>query len=118
MSTTTTTPACLTRNPIYINTPGLVHYWPFCDLSKDIVGNADLYGGINASLTFDRFNNPNSALSLKNGFLMAPPGIYFNGSDFSITAWVKVRVFNNWSRVVDFGLLIFINYFQTKNFNI
>jgi hypothetical protein len=72
-------------------------------LSKDIVGNADLYGGVNASLTYDRFNNPNSALSLKNGFLNAPPGVYFNGNDFSVTAWIRLHAYNKWSRLFDFG---------------
>ncbi|MFZ2958395.1 MAG: LamG-like jellyroll fold domain-containing protein [Candidatus Ozemobacteraceae bacterium] len=35
-------------------------------------------------------------------FAQAPSGTYFSG-DFSILAWVYVRNFSSWSRVIDFG---------------
>lgn len=32
-----------------------------------------------------------------------PPGVYFSGKQFTIMVWVKVRSFNLWSRILDFG---------------
>ena len=61
-----------------------------------------LYGGTNYELTYDRFGESNSALSLSNGYMIAPQGIYFKG-DYTVMAWVKVRSFNSWSRLIDFG---------------
>jgi hypothetical protein len=56
----------------------------------------------NASLASDRFNNPNLALYLNNGYCAVPPGVYFNGP-YTITAWIKVVKANYMSRLLDFG---------------
>ena len=53
----------------------------------DGIGGANLYGGSSYSFTADRFDNPNSAIYLKNGYLQVPSGTYFTG-DFAITAWI------------------------------
>ena len=82
---------------------GLTNYWSFSSNLNDNVGTANLYGGQNAALTDDRFGNPNSALALNDGFLLAPPGVYFDG-EFSATAWVRVRKYTNSIRILDFGI--------------
>ncbi len=86
-------------------TDGLTNYWTFNGNVNDVVGNANLYGGVNAELTFDRFGKPNSALNLTNGYYQVPPGVYFNGTQFSISAWVKVKNIRSSSRLIDFGFL-------------
>ena len=45
-----------------------------------------------------------SALELQSdGYLLAPPGVYFNG-DFSVTFWFYLFAATNaWARVFDFG---------------
>ncbi len=61
-----------------------------------------MFGGVNAGLTDDRFNNSKSALKLAVGYYQVPPGVYFN-SDFCVMAWVKIRSIKYWSRILDFG---------------
>lgn len=78
-----------------------MNYWPMDNLS-DVIGNAKLFGGGNYSFVFDRFNNPNSAIYFNNGFLEVPQGTYFN-SDLSITAWLKLKSYQYYSRIIDFG---------------
>ena len=84
-------------------TRGSINYWSFNQNVNDVIGNANLYDGINASFTFDRFDIPNSALSLTNGYYKVPDGVYFSGVEFSILAWVKVRNMQEHSRLIDFG---------------
>jgi hypothetical protein len=46
-----------------------------------------------------------SALSLNgasNSYVQAPAGVWFNG-DFTVEAWVYVRSYNSWSRLIDFA---------------
>ena len=80
----------------------LINYWPIVNNTNDLIGNAHMYDGINASLTFDRFNNSNSALDIANGYLKLPPGIYINGN-FTMSAWIYPRSINNWARIFEFG---------------
>jgi len=72
----------------------LLNSWNFNGNYLDSVGSANLYNGYNNSLTKDRFGIPNSALSLSNGYMQMPPGVYFSGS-FSIIAWVYFISFSN-----------------------
>ena len=81
---------------------GLMNYWSFSNNYDDPIGKANLYNGVNHTLTMDRFGNPNSALNLVNGFLQVPPGVYFSGK-FTFTAWVYMRSFGKNSRLFDFG---------------
>jgi hypothetical protein len=85
------------------NTTGLINYWTFNGNGDDVVGNANLYGGVNAAWTFDRFGIADSALSLTNGYCIVPPGVYFSGTQFSVMGWVKVRSFQRQSRLIDFA---------------
>ncbi|CAF0869156.1 unnamed protein product [Brachionus calyciflorus] len=79
----------------------LINYWPMSNL-KDIIGGAHLYGGINYEFTYDRFQNPKSALGLNKGYIQVPSGVYFDG-DFTITLWIKINSYQSWSRIIDFG---------------
>src|ERR1041385_1589777 len=47
---------------------------------------------------------PGSALNLNgvNGYIQATNGVWFNG-DFTVEAWVYVRTYANWSRLIDFA---------------
>jgi hypothetical protein len=90
-------------NPNYVQTAGLQNYWHFCSSLTDLITNSTLYNGVNVSFTADRSNNSNSALSLLNGSLQAPSGIYFTGEDFTVMAWVYIRSFNPATRIIDFG---------------
>ena len=65
--------------------------------------NLTLFGGENAALTSDRFNNLNASLSLSNGYIQAPSGVYFTGGSYTVMAWVYPRAFNHFSRIIDFG---------------
>ena len=87
----------------FLQTNGLVNYWAFNGNVKDSIGNADLYGGVNAALTLDRFGQSNSALSLSNGHYRIPPGVYFSGTQLTIMAWVKIRSFTTNPRLIDLG---------------
>jgi hypothetical protein len=84
-------------------TNGLTNYWTFNGNVNDAIGNAHLYGGVNAALTTDRFGVPNSALSLTDGYYRAPSGVYFSGTQLSIMGWVKITNIKKFSRLVDFG---------------
>ena len=79
----------------------LINYWPMSGMC-DLVGGATLYGGQSYSLVADRFNNPNSAIYFNNGYLQAPPGIYFAG-DFTITAWIYLKSHYSCQTILEFG---------------
>lgn len=87
--------ACAAQTPI--------NYWSFNGNLNDVVSGANAIGGANYNFTNDRFNNPNSALNLKTGFVQLPKGVYFNG-DFTFTAWVNIRKYAHWCRIFDFGI--------------
>ena len=93
----------LNFNSKFIQTKGLIHYWPFNSNVNDIVGLSHLVNGINASLSNDRFNKPLSSLCLKTGYYKLPSGIYFPNSNFTIAAWANVNKFNKWSRLIQFA---------------
>ena len=84
-------------------TIGLINYWSFNKNVNDSIGDAHLYDGENAVLTYDRFGRPNCALSLTNGYYKIPPGVYFYGTQFSSMTWVKMKRFQSFSRMFDFG---------------
>lgn len=47
-------------------------------------------------------SNNEYSIYLNNGYLLAPPGVYFAG-DLSVTAWVNVKQIRTYSRLFDFG---------------
>jgi len=79
----------------------LVHYWPFDNNVNDSIGNAHLYDGVQSSFTTDRFNRNFRALSLNSGYYKIPSGIYFDGSDFTFTSWVKIKQQVNYARIFE-----------------
>ena len=82
----------------------LTNYWPIANASMfDLVGNASMHQGFNTSFTADRFGNADSALSLNGGYTQVPPGIYFDSSEFTISAWVYPSQLASWARLLDFG---------------
>jgi hypothetical protein len=89
-------------NSNYSLTPGLINYWSFSGNLNDSIGDSHLFGGMNYNLTLDRFNSSYSALSLRNGYLDMPSGVYFNSS-LSVLAWVNVRNYPNWARIIECG---------------
>lgn len=105
----------LNQNSKYLNSPFLIHYWPFNSHIQDVIGGAHLFNGKNAGLTSDRFGRSLSALSLSNGHYQIPPGNYFSTGQFTITFWLKTRTFKLWSRLIDFsnGPLIDSIFFNT-----
>ena len=63
------------------------------------------HGTVNgASLTSDRFGNPNMAYDFDgvDDFISLPSDVYFNGA-FSVSAWANIRTIQSWSRLLDFG---------------
>jgi hypothetical protein len=97
----------LVRTSIKNNPPSddLIYYWPLDNQLNDLINGADMYlpSQGNNLLTTDRFNKPFSALSLNNDFYRVPPGVYFNGGNFTVAAWVKVKTNIRWQKLIDFG---------------
>ncbi len=62
------------------------------------------YGG--TSWIDDRHGNAFSAVQLNgtNGYIDVPQDVWFDGSNFTIAAWVNPASYNNWSRIMDFGI--------------
>jgi len=83
--------------------PVLINSWAFNGDFSDSVGGANVTGGINYGLTFDRFGNPNSALNLTNGYVQLPQGIYFSGP-YTVTVWVyPMQMSASTSRIFEFA---------------
>ena len=90
-------------NSNYSVTPDLINYWGFNGNFNDSIGDAHLFGGKNFSLTSNRFNRSYSALSLRDGYLEMPPGVYFNSS-FTAMSWINIKIFTSWARIFDIGI--------------
>jgi len=75
-------------------TKGMVGYWPFNGSAKDATPYSD-NGTVNgASLTTDRFGNPNSAYSFSGSgqYIQIPTAAALDLADnFSVAAWVYMR---------------------------
>jgi len=69
---------------------------------SDVVGGANLYNGYSYSYTYDRLCSANSAIYFNKGYLQVPSGVYFYG-DFNVTAWIYLKSYQSYSRVIDFG---------------
>ena len=61
--------------------------------------------GVNSYLTYDIFDNSQSALRLNNDFLKVPSGIYFKYS-FTMIFWIKLHYSPYDTRIINFGNLI------------
>lgn len=84
---------------------GLSHYWPINSDLFDYVGSSELRAGssVSTGLGIDRFNNSNSSIFLNSSYFFAPPGVYFNGGAFTISAWIQPIAFNKNSFFFSFG---------------
>ncbi|MFN3916687.1 MAG: LamG-like jellyroll fold domain-containing protein [Flavobacteriales bacterium] len=85
---------------------GLILHYPLNGNAQDASGNGNngsIVSGVTAAA--DRFGNTNSALQFNgsNGHIAVPSGVYFDGNDFTVTAWVRKNSNNNHSRLFDFG---------------
>lgn len=77
-------------------TNGLVAYYPFNGNANDASGNGNNATFNNATLTVDRFGNPNSAYSFNgvDNYIQIPNSPSLNPTNqISICAWVKVSGF-------------------------
>src|SRR6266404_1202616 len=75
---------------------GLMAYYPFSGNANDVSGNNNNPVFNNATLTADRFGNPNSAYSFDgtSSYMRIPNSATLNfGTQMSVTAWVKVAGF-------------------------
>jgi hypothetical protein len=69
---------------------------------SDVVGGANLFAGSSYSFTNDRFCSANSAIYFNKGYLQVPAGVYFSG-DFTMSAWIYLKSYQQYSRIFDFG---------------
>ena len=87
----------------YVPTAGLQNYCTFCSNLTDLITNLTLFNEFNAALISDRNGFNSSALNLSKGYVQAPNGVYFDGGNFTVMAWIYPRAFNSYSRLIDFG---------------
>ncbi len=82
----------------------LQNSWSFNGDYSDQIGGENLIttSSVNFGLTNDRFGNPNSALNLTSGYMVIPPGIYFQGA-FTIVLWIKVQQSIANQKIVEFS---------------
>lgn len=85
---------------------GLQLHYPMDGNAQDASGNnihGTMVGGVTAAT--NRFGEADKSLQLNgtNGHITVPSGVYFDGSDFTVTAWVRRAATTNWSRLFDFG---------------
>jgi hypothetical protein len=85
-----------------LQSPWLIHYWPFTSHIQDVVGGAKMFNGYKAGLRPDRHGRPISAITLNTGFYKMPSINYFPTGEFTITIWLNLRSNNDWSRVIEF----------------
>ncbi|MCC6186978.1 MAG: gliding motility-associated C-terminal domain-containing protein [Chitinophagaceae bacterium] len=82
---------------------GLVAKYCFTGNANDALGvrNATVFG---ATLTADRFGNPNAAYSLDgvNDYIQMPDAIWISG-DFSFSGWLNLNNQSSWSRFFEWG---------------
>jgi hypothetical protein len=83
---------------------GLAAYYPFNGNANDESGNGNNGTVYGATLTADRFGNPNKAYSFNgaDNYIDFKDGVYFKG-DFTFSGWCKIRDFRYWCRFIDFG---------------
>ena len=76
--------------PSYVPNTGLVGWWPFTGNAIDSSGNGN-NGTVNgATLTSDRFGNPNCAYSFNgNTDFIGTPIVQSNLSEYSVSMWFK-----------------------------
>lgn len=79
-------------------------YWPiYSNDIRDYVTSEDVTFCQSKTFVSDRFGYPSSALYLNLGYCQVPPRLYFDGGQFTISAWVNVQTVEKWSRLIDFS---------------
>ena len=76
--------------PSYVSTNGLVGWWPFNGNANDSSVNANNGTVTGATLTADRFGNPNNAYSFNgsySSYIEIPHDASFDVSNVTISAW-------------------------------
>ena len=85
------TAATMAQNvPSYVPTNGLVGWWPFTGNANDLSVNTNNGTVTGATLTADRFGNPNNAYSFNGtsfNYIDVPHNASFNASNVTISAW-------------------------------
>ncbi|MCX6271806.1 MAG: dockerin type I domain-containing protein [Bacteroidetes bacterium] len=79
---------------VSIPTDGLVGYWPFNGNADDESGNGNNGTVIGATLTADRFGNPDKSFSFNgvNNYINVPNSPLFNfdaSTNFTVSAWIN-----------------------------
>ena len=73
---------------------GLIAYWPMDNSANDMSGNGNNGTLNNVTSVADRFGNANSAYHFNgtSSYISVPdaPSLRLNGTDFTLTAWVKL----------------------------
>jgi hypothetical protein len=93
--------------PNYINTDGLIAYYPLNNDTKDYSGNNN--DGINngATLTTDRFGNTNKAYQFdgtSNYFQFSDGNLPTGNSNRSFSMWIKYQPTNSdWASILSYG---------------
>jgi hypothetical protein len=90
--------------PSYVPTNGLVAFWPFNGNANDESGNG-FNGSVNgATLTNDRFGNPNKAYSFNgSNFIGVPHNNAFNMQQGTWSVWVKKSAASTGNGMYIFG---------------
>ena len=76
--------------------------WDFNNDLSDMSSSKNLIYGQNYEFTSDRYCKLKSAVYLKQGYLQAPPGVYFSG-DFTISLWIWLNSYQSFARLIDFS---------------
>ena len=82
----------------------LMHHWSFDNgQMKDRISSAHMSQGHLTAFTNDLYGNEISAFSLNGGWTQVPSGVYFNTSEFTISAWILPKNVGYYARIIDFG---------------
>jgi hypothetical protein len=102
------TAATMAQNvPSYVPTNGLVGWWPFTGNANDLSVNTNNGTVTGATLTADRFGNPNNAYSFNgtsSNYIDVPHNASFNASNVTISAWYNAIDYgvstSSWKRLI------------------
>ncbi len=75
----------------YVPKNGLIAWYPFTGNADDSSGNGNNGTVFGATLTMDRFSNPNSAYTFNgtNTYIISPGGNQYVNSKFSVSYWIN-----------------------------
>ncbi len=64
--------------------------------------HAQMFTAPYQAVNYQKIVSNGLALDGVDDYVQLPAGVYFNG-DFTFECWVKLNVFSNWARIIDFG---------------